>query len=103
MSQGNAMKGVIAAVVAVTIFGAAPAAAQKLDLSTVKCKEFIASGKDNIGLVLMWLTGYYADQDAAPVVDFDKMKSDAEKLGDYCSKNPDNGLITAAEEVFEQQ
>jgi acid stress chaperone HdeB len=97
------MKGVIAAIVAATVLVATPAAAQKLDLSTVKCKEFIGSGKENIRLVLMWMTGYYADQDASPIVDFDKMRADAEKLGDYCNKNPDHGLITAAEEVFEQQ
>jgi acid stress chaperone HdeB len=82
-------------------FIAAPASAQKLDLSTVKCKEFMASGKDNIALVLMWMHGYYADQEASPVVDFDKMKEDAGKIGEYCGKNPDNGLITAAEEVMQ--
>lgn len=80
---------------------AAPATAQKLDLSTVKCKEFMESGKDNVAFVLMWMHGYFADQEAPPIVDFDRMKEDAGKLGEYCAKNPDNSIITAAEEVMQ--
>jgi len=90
------MQRLLPVIAALLLAGAAPAAAQKVDLSTVKCKEFIASGTDNIGLILMWLTGYYADQEASPIIDFDKMKSDASKIGE-----PDHGLITAAENVFE--
>jgi len=89
-----------AVLVAAALIAATPAHAQKLDLSNVKCKEFIAGSKENIGLILMWLTGYFADEDDPPVIDFDKMKADGEKLGAYCGKNPDAGLITAAEEVM---
>jgi acid stress chaperone HdeB len=97
------MKAMLAAtVLAVSLAGAGPASAQKVDLSTVKCKEFLASSKDNIGLILMWMTGYFADQDASPIIDFDKMKEDAAKIGEYCGQNPENGLITAAEEIFGQ-
>jgi len=89
-------------VVAVALLASPPAQAQKLDLSTITCKDFIESSKENIGLILMWLAGYYSDEDDPPVVDFDKMKSDAEKLGAYCAKNPTISLITAAESVLEQ-
>lgn len=96
------MRTILAAcVVASLAMASSPVSAQKLDLSTVKCKEFLESGKENISLVLMWLHGYYSDQDASPVVDFDKMKVDGGKIGEYCAKNPGNGLITAAEEVMQ--
>jgi acid stress chaperone HdeB len=95
------MKRIASIALAVSLALSLPASGQKLDLSTVKCKEFLESGKENISLILMWMAGYFADQDASPVVDFDKMKTDAEKLGEYCSKNPAHGLITAAEEVLE--
>jgi len=36
----------------------------------------------------MWLACFYTDEDDPPIVYFDKMKSDAQKLGDYCAKNP---------------
>ncbi len=94
------MKIFSAFVVAVALLTSPPAQAQKLDLSTITCKDFIESSKENIGLILMWLAGYYSDEDDPPVVDFDKMKSDAEKLGAYCAKNPTISLITAAESVL---
>ena len=74
--------------------------AQKIDLSTVTCKEFLESGQDNISYILMWLHGFYTSSDDPPVIDFDKMKADGAKLGDYCRANPTNGLITAAEEIM---
>jgi acid stress chaperone HdeB len=94
------VKIVSAIVTAVAIAAAMPAQAQKVDLSTISCKQFLDMDRDNISLILMWMAGYYADQDAPAVVDFDKMKEDAKKLGDYCRENPTIGLITAAEETI---
>jgi acid stress chaperone HdeB len=79
---------------------AAPASAQVVDLSTIKCKEFLDSGKETIGYVMMWLDGYFTSEDDPAVVDFDRMKREGEKLGEYCAKNPTHGLLTAAEEVM---
>jgi acid stress chaperone HdeB len=86
---------IAAAIVAVT-----PVQAQKVDLSTISCKQFLGMNQESISLILMWMAGYYADQDAPPVVDFGKMKEDATKLAAYCVKNPEIGLITAAEETI---
>jgi hypothetical protein len=44
--------------------------------------------KDNMSLMLMWLDGYYSEDDAPPIVDFDKMMENSKKLGEYCGKNP---------------
>jgi acid stress chaperone HdeB len=85
---------------AVALAAVTPAHAQKVDLSTIKCSEFLKSSTERIGLILMWLTGYFADEDDPPVIDFDDMKQKAKELGEYCDKNPDMGLMTAAEEVF---
>ena len=77
------------------------AAAQKLDLSTVTCKQFLDSGERTMSMVLMWLTGFFTDEDEPPVVDFDKLKTDGGKLSDYCRKNPTTNLMTAAEEILQ--
>jgi len=90
-----------AILVAASLAAAAPASAQKLDLSTVTCKQFLESGQQTISLVLMWLAGFYTDEDDPPIVDFDKMKSNATKLGEHCRKNPTANLITAYEEAAE--
>ena len=94
------MKFILSAIVVATLALTTPASAQKLDLSTVTCKQFLESGKENIAFVLMWLHGYWTDEDDPPIVDFDRMKTDAEKLGAYCAANPTSGLITAAEQVL---
>ena len=35
----------------------APARAEKLDLSTMTCKQFMSIGKDEMGIILTWLGG----------------------------------------------
>lgn len=74
--------------------------AEILDLNTVKCKDWLDSGKENIGYTMAWLDGYYMDENASPIIDFDKMKENAGKLAGYCAANPAVGLGTAAEELF---
>jgi acid stress chaperone HdeB len=93
------MRLAVAAVTAMTLI-AGPASAQVVDLSTIKCKEFLDSGKETIGYIMMWLDGYFTSEDDPAVVDFDRMKREGEKLGEYCVKNPTHGLLTAAEEVM---
>ncbi len=95
------MKKLLILSTAAMIAAATPVQAQQLDMSTVKCRDFVSSSTDNIGLMLMWLQGYYSDEDASPIVDFDKMKKDAGKLGEYCAKHPDHSVITAAEEALD--
>jgi acid stress chaperone HdeB len=81
---------------------ALPAVAQKVDLSTITCKDFFEGPQERISYVVMWLDGYYADQDDPPVVDFDRMKKRVEELATFCAKNQTLGLGTAAEEVLGQ-
>jgi len=59
-----------AALFAAATLASAPALAQTLDLSTIKCKDFLGSGKDNIAVIITWLDGYYKDKDDPPIIDF---------------------------------
>ena len=94
------MRVVRALLTAAMLFAAPAAFADKLDLSTIKCKEFVSSGKDNIAVIITWLDGYYKEKDDPPIIDFDKFGKNAEKLGKYCGENPSDGLITAADQVI---
>jgi acid stress chaperone HdeB len=60
-------------VLALLLTCAPVARAQVVDLSKTSCKEFLESGKDGITLIWAWLYGYYADQDAEPIIDFAKL------------------------------
>ena len=95
------MKTLLALAVAASVCATVQAQAQKLDLSTIKCKEFVTTDKETISLILMWLAGYYSGTNAPPIVDFDKMAVDGRRLGEYCGKNPEQGLITAADAVLD--
>jgi acid stress chaperone HdeB len=79
----------------------APAYAQKMDVSVIKCRDMATHSADKNALILMWLQGYYSDEDASPIIDFDKMLRDEKKLVEYCEKNPDHSIITAADEVLD--
>jgi len=94
------MRVAFAALIAIVMLLPTPADAQVVDLSTIRCKEFLDSGKQTIAYIMMWLDGYFTGEDDPAVVDFHQLKEKGEKLGEYCAKNPTHGLLTAAEEVM---
>ena len=77
-----------------------PASATSIDLSTWTCAKFQAADKDDIGVILAWMDGYYRGEDDPPVIDTEKFVANAKKLGEYCAAHPDTGIITAADELF---
>jgi acid stress chaperone HdeB len=89
-----------ALIAAAMLIYAAPAHAQVLDLSTLKCGEFLKSGKDAIAYIVIWLDGYHSDQDASAVMDFSKIATKVERFGEYCGKNPGTDMVSAAKEVL---
>jgi acid stress chaperone HdeB len=92
--------GAASALVAALLAGGTPAQSATIDLSTWTCKKFQAADKDDIGIILAWMDGYYRDEDDPPVIDTEKFVANAKKLGEYCSAHPDVGIVTAADELF---
>jgi acid stress chaperone HdeB len=88
--------------VAAALGFASPASAEQIDLSTSTCKQFLSSSKDDISITLAWLDAYYKDEDAPPVIDTEKLASNAKQLAEYCAANPTIGLITAADKLFDK-
>jgi len=82
---------------------ASPVQADDIDLSTWTCRQFQAASKDDLGVILAWLDGYYKDEDDPPVIDTTQFSANAKKLGDYCVTHPDIGLITATDKLFQKQ
>jgi acid stress chaperone HdeB len=96
------MKTAVYAVAAVLALSG-PALAEDIDLSTWTCAQFQSASKEEIGIILSWLDGYYKDEDDPPVIDTTKFVANAKKLGEYCSAHPDIGLITATDKLFQKQ
>jgi acid stress chaperone HdeB len=101
--EGERMKVLLAAaamVVVGTLVSVGPASANIIDLSTWTCAKFRAADRDDIGIILAWLDGYYRKENDPAVIDTDKFVANAKKLGQYCAANPDVGLITATDKLF---
>jgi acid stress chaperone HdeB len=100
-AAGRMLGNLIGAIaVAAAVLAGASAHAQTVDLSTIKCKDFVELPKDTVNAITMWLDGYLTDEEDPTVVDFDKLKARAEKLGAFCVQNPRMGLMNAAENVL---
>jgi acid stress chaperone HdeB len=92
-----------AAIIVAALCLATPSYAQKWDLSTVTCHDFLNYDKDTVNILLAWIDAYYRSDDDPPVIDLDKYVANAKKLGSYCGANPDIGLITATDKLFEKK
>ena len=95
------MKHLWTVLIAAALFGPVDAKAEKFDLSTLTCKQFFAYNKENLSLLLTWMEGYYADQDADPVVDFAKLTAQGTKLAEACKADPSKDIISVAEKIYE--
>ena len=96
------MRCLVVALFAAAVAFTAPAKAQVVDLNTITCKDFFEGPGERISYILFWLDAYYRDEDDPAVIDFNKVKQNAAKLGEYCQKNPTLGLITAADALFDK-
>ena len=95
------MNGLFATTIAaVTLLSVGLSSAEVIDLTTLKCSQFVKADKDTTGIVLAWIDGYYYDENAAPVIDKDRLAGNAKKIRDYCAANPDVKLITATDRIF---
>jgi hypothetical protein len=100
LERGMSAKIARSVLVAALLLAANAADAQSVDLSKIKCKEFTELPKETAYAITVWLDGYFTDEEDPAVVDFDRLKAMAEKIGAFCSQNPKMGLITAAESVM---
>jgi ABC-type glycerol-3-phosphate transport system substrate-binding protein len=89
-----------AVLVAACLLAVGAAEAQQVELSKLRCREFIDLPKETIANITLWLDGYYTDEEDPAVVDFDKIKIKVEKLVAHCSQNPKTRVMTAAEDVI---
>jgi hypothetical protein len=90
------MKRRVASVIIAALF-AAPALAEDLDFSKIKCKDFVSGPKDQVSTILAWLEGFYTKEGDPPIMYADKTASDAKKLGEYCAAHADDDMIKAAD------
>ena len=70
------------------------------DVSKVTCWQFATYKVANPQFIAIWVNGYHQGKRGDTVVDTQRLVANADKLSDYCTKNPDIPLMQAVETVF---
>ena len=97
------MKFFVSLAVTGALLSSAPALAEDIDLSAWTCKQFLSAGKEDVGVILAWLDGYYKEEDEPPVINTEALVTNAKKLGPYCAAHPDSDLISATDKLFQKE
>lgn len=86
------------AVVAATLLVAGNAhALDSIDMKKLSGEIFNGYDDANRGTIMMWLEGYYTEDDEPAVIDFNEMAGHMAKLLFYCQENPQKSVLDAAE------
>jgi hypothetical protein len=101
------MKSVVAAlclVMALCSFHEAKAQRKVLppvDFSTMTCEQFWdKTTPDDRGPFLFWLSGYFGHKNNSPVLDPTGFTEKTKALSQYCAKQPNDSILSAAEKSF---
>jgi hypothetical protein len=103
---GNVMKSVAALCFVALICSFHEVKAQKkvlptVDFSAMTCEQFWDKTPPNDrGPFLFWLSGYFGHKNNSPVLDPADFTKKTAALSQYCSKQPNDGILSAAEKTF---
>lgn len=86
-----------------TLACGSPVFAEDIDLSAWSCNKFMSASKEDVGVILAWLDGYYMEEDQPPVIDTEELVSKARKLGEYCTAHPETSLIDTTDKLFQNK
>jgi len=76
-------------------------ASETIDMGELSCEQFNAYDDSNRGTVMMWLEGYYTEEDEPAVVDFGKMAGHIAQLMIKCEANPGEKVLTFTDEIMD--
>jgi acid stress chaperone HdeB len=103
--QGPAMKLLPATLIAAAALVCAKpalAADNTLEVSELTCDQFMKYDDDNKGLIMMWLEGYYTEDEDNPTIDFGKMASHLAKLLIACQSDPTQKVLDLTDDAMSE-
>jgi acid stress chaperone HdeB len=74
-----------------------------LDVTKITCGQFAAYKITNPKYIAVWVSGYYHGTHGEMVIDTQRLAANADKLVNYCLKNPDVALLKAVETALGKQ
>jgi len=94
------MKALTSLVVILALTAMARADDQKIDLSSMTCRQFIQGEEKTTDVVLAWLLGFYSGENEPQVIDLVKLDSMRKSFTAFCKDQPGFRLTTAAEGIL---
>src|ERR1700722_19299089 len=67
-------------VLARTLACGSPAFSGDIDPAAWSCSKFMSGSKEDVGVILAWLDGYYMEEDEPPMINTEELVSNARKL-----------------------
>jgi len=80
---------------------AAFASEQKIDLSAMTCRDFVASDQAKSTLILAWFLGFYGEEEDPQIIDLGKLEAARTQFADFCKQQPNFRMTVAAEGILE--
>jgi hypothetical protein len=84
-----------------TVTPALAAGDSSIDVGELSCAQFTVYDNDNRGLIMMWIEGYYTEEDEPATIDFAAMASHITKLLIACEANPESKVLDLADDAME--
>jgi hypothetical protein len=95
----NHRRAILAAASIIALLASINAAhAKSFDYAKLTCGSFLASGKDNMAVIIWWLRGYHAGKSGNAA--FDSADPYAKRLGFYCGSHRAENLIDTSEHIL---
>ena len=70
-----------------------------IEMSKLKCKDYLAAPVDRREWFAAWMSGYYNAERNMPVVDFGTFASNKKKVEKYCRGRKDENLMNAIRKI----
>ena len=104
--KGNVMKSAAVLCFVLLVCSFHEAKAQKkvlppVDFSAMTCDQFWEQNHaQRQGPFLFWLSGYFGHKNNSPVLDPTGFTEKTKALSQYCTKQPNDNILSAAEKAF---
>ena len=74
---------------------------QKIDLTAMTCRDFMASDQAKSTLILAWFLGFYGEEEDPQVIDLKKLEDARAQFTAFCKQQPNFRMAVAAEGILE--
>jgi len=77
-----------------------PARAFSMNIEHMTCTDLVSMDEEAIGIVLVWIDGYYSGKTGSTEFDPDSWEDLGEMVGTICEQNPQRRVMEAIDQVI---